>query len=81
MISCALHDYIEIACLYGYPVELLLRDGSSHQGNAKTTRTGDNRREYLVIDQGADGLREIDLESLQQMRALSPNPHFDKVDF
>ena len=37
MISCNLHDYIEIVCLYRYPVSLQLRSGEVVAGTAVDT--------------------------------------------
>ena len=33
-ISCELHDFLEIACLYGYRVKLTLKDQQIIEGNA-----------------------------------------------
>ncbi len=78
-IACHLYDYIEIACMYGYEVELELDDGTHRRGNAITTRVFE-QMEFLLIQ--SDGKQmSIPLTRLKCMKALSPNPHFDTVNF
>lgn len=80
MISCHLHDYIEIACLYGFEVRLLLKDGSSCEGQAITTETSSDKIEWFILHQQNGDLR-IQYEDIKTMQALTRNPHFDRVDF
>jgi Rho-binding antiterminator len=80
MISCHLHDYIEIACLYGFEVRLNLRDGRSCEGQATTTETSPDKIEWLILRQQNGDLR-IQYEHIKTMQALTRNPHFDRVDF
>ncbi|MBW6454211.1 MAG: Rho-binding antiterminator, partial [Methyloprofundus sp.] len=49
-ITCALHDYIEIACMYGYQVKLRLKNGQIISGKALDIQTSVDKREYLIID-------------------------------
>ena len=80
MISCAIHDYIEIACLYHIRVRLSLRDDRSIEGEAYNTRTSEAKREYLVLL--VNNQEElIELDQIKSMQALTANTHFDKVDF
>ena len=76
MISCHIHDYIEIACLYGYQIKLELNDGSYVQGKALTTLTTQDKRELLKLE-----CTEVDLEQIRVMTALTDNPHFSSVQF
>jgi Rho-binding antiterminator len=80
MVSCQLHDYIEIACLYGFRIRLLLNDGSSQQGRAITTQTTTDKREWLMIDQPS-GPARIELNQIKTMQALDLNSHFDLIEF
>lgn len=80
MINCAIHDYIEIACLYHYRIQLILLNSTIIQGRAKTTRTSADKEEFLVL-QGDDGEQQIELESIKSMQALTTNPHFKQIDF
>ncbi|MCH4234021.1 MAG: Rho-binding antiterminator, partial [Serratia liquefaciens] len=38
-IDCELHDYLEIACLYGYRLNVELVNGQCFQATALTTQT------------------------------------------
>jgi Rho-binding antiterminator len=80
MISCQTHDYIEIACLYGFQIRLQLNDGSTRQGKAITTETGSDKREWLILEQAA-GRTRIDLQHIKSMLSLTPNMHFEQIDF
>ena len=80
MISCAQHDYIEIACLYRVPVVLLLHTGEEITGIAVDTARNENREECLRLRVGEEEQWVI-LDQLRSMEALAPNPHFRKVVF
>ena len=62
-INCGLYDYLEIACLYHYDLDILLRDGSSFKGNAQTTQTKDGA-EFLIVQ-----LSETKVQSAAQTGA------------
>jgi Rho-binding antiterminator len=53
-INCELHDYLEIACLYGYRVKLTLKDQQIIEGKALDVLTTAEKREYLMIDNGLE---------------------------
>jgi Rho-binding antiterminator len=80
MISCAAHDYIEIACLFHLEIRLTLNDSKQIEGLAKTTKTGADKKEYLLLNQQAKQV-EVDLENIKKMQAISANPHFDIIEF
>jgi Rho-binding antiterminator len=77
-ISCDLHDYIEIACLYGYQVKLTLKDQQSIEGKAVDIITAD-KREYLLLDN--DQHQRIELTELAKMQVLTPNAQFTEMIF
>lgn len=77
-ISCDLHDYLEIACMYGYQVRLTLSDQQTVEGKAIDTITLD-KREYLVIDNGQK--TKIQLNQLKKMQVLTANAQFTDVSF
>ena len=80
MLSCEHHDYIEIACLYHFEVEIVLHNKDSIQGFAETTETSPDKREWLVIR--TDNLNQkINLNDITAMRAITLNSHFDKIYF
>ena len=80
LIACHVHDYIEIACLYRFEVELTLTDDRVIVARAETTRSDKNRREYLVVSR-LGNLEEIEMSGIIRMRATKPNPHFDEISF
>ena len=82
-ISCAQHDYVEIACLYGYRLRLILQSGESISGQAKTIKTTSDQKEWLILESDPENphqTQHIELIQLQSMQALTPNPHFDHIE-
>lgn len=82
MISCQLYDYVEIACLYHYPIKFLLRDGGVIEGIALDTLRNDIAEECIKIKLTSDGTEQLlVLDSILSMQALIENPHFQLVNF
>jgi Rho-binding antiterminator len=81
-ISCDLHDYLEIACLYKIQVYLTLTNGDNHSGIPVTTRINVEREECLQIlpDSGSEKI-DIPLHLLEKMKAITPNTHFNTIVF
>jgi Rho-binding antiterminator len=79
-ISCELHDYLEIACLYGYRVKLTLKDHSTIEGKALDLLTSAEKREYLILDNGQEQ-QHIELNQLSNMQVLTVNARFKAVTF
>jgi Rho-binding antiterminator len=80
LISCDLHDYIEVACMHHYRVELVLKGGEVLEGKALDVITSPEKREFLVIDNGGQK-QQIELTDLHKMSALTPNATFTEVEF
>ena len=80
MISCAQHDYVEIACMYKLPVILTLKSGEELEGVAMDTQRNQQREECLKLKTGNDDQLVV-LDQIRRMVAVESNPHFDKVDF
>lgn len=79
-LACHLHDYLEVACLFGYRVRLTLRDGSTVEGMAETTLTLPGSLEVLRLD--VDGQpRELPLCELVSLRVLTEAARFELVHF
>ena len=77
-IDCNAFDYVELACLYRYPVRLYLRDGSVLDGVAADTRTSSEDGEHLVLD--ADGgQRSIRLDTIAELEPRVLNARFGRV--
>jgi Rho-binding antiterminator len=80
LISCELHDYIEVACMYGYQVKLFLLDQSSIEGKAKDILTKAEKREFLILETGS-GSQHVELVLLEKMQILTPNARFSEIVF
>ena len=79
---CELHDYIEIACLFRYPVTLLLDSNEEFKGVVIDTLTKPDKTEYLLfMKDNSKKEFEIPLNKIRQMQARIENPHFEKVEF
>ncbi|MET0777207.1 Rho-binding antiterminator [Pseudomonas sp. UMAB-40] len=79
-LNCDLHDYLEIACLHGYRLDVELNDGSRLVAKALTTRTSSDKEEFLCLET-ADGPREIRLDQLLAVTPLDANAQFGRVVF
>jgi len=77
-ISCQLHDYIEIACMYGYQVELHLKNTQVIEGKAMDIHTSPDKREYLII---GNEHQKIELTQITKMTVLTPNAKFNEIIF
>ncbi|MBU1312062.1 MAG: Rho-binding antiterminator [Gammaproteobacteria bacterium] len=80
MLKCDLHDYIEIVCLYHYPLKLTLSSGAVLSGTALTTRYNDQRQECLLIAQN-DTEQQIVLDDIALLEVMVTNPHLQQVRF
>jgi len=77
-LKCDLHDYLEIACLRGYQLDIELIDGQQLMARAVTTRTSSDKEEFLVIEQqGAQ--QEIRLDQLLAITPQEANAKFGRV--
>lgn len=77
-LHCDLHDYLEIACLYGYTLNIELIDGQQLTARAITTRTAPTREEFLELD--TEGHRqEIRLDHLLAITPVDEDAKFGRV--
>ena len=80
MISCNQHDYIEIVCMYHYPIKLTLKSGDIIEGIALDTQRNDQRDECIKIDiEGVEQL--VVLEEIKMLEIAVENPHLQQVIF
>ena len=78
MISCQQYDYIEIACMYRFPLKITLKDGSIVEGKALDTARDDDGHECLKIAMDEEK-KLIILDEIALLEAMSTNPHFQSV--
>lgn len=80
MISCSDYDYVEIVCLYNYPVEIMRKSGAIVEGKALDTKRDQNKCECIELEvQGNKCL--IILEHIHHLKITQDNPHFTQVVF
>ena len=82
-IACQLYDYIEIACMYGLEVSVVLKGGNTINGKALTTVI-DKRNDVATecIQMSIDKTKQnIALNEIAQLHAITDNPHFSSVSF
>ena len=80
MISCGHYDYIEIACMFHYPVELTLTTGERITGKALNTKLNAAREECVEIQQDHKRVLVV-LSTIAKLKILIDNPHFEQVVF
>jgi Rho-binding antiterminator len=80
MISCNQHDYIEIVCMYHYPIKLRLKSGEVIEGIAQDTQRNEKRDECIKIETET-GERLVVLSELKQLEVCVENPHLKLVVF
>lgn len=78
-ISCELHDFVEVACMYGYRLRLILKNDQVIEGKAIDIVNSPEKRECLVIE--GDSKQHIELTQLSRMQVLTPNAKFSEVNF
>ena len=80
MIACELYDYVEIACMYRYPINLVLKSGERVQCVALDTARNDQGEECIKVD--IDGtVSLVVLDDISVLEARIDNPHFKSVSF
>jgi len=77
-LNCDQHDYLEIACLYGYTLDIELTDGQRLTARAITTRTASTREEFFDVET-AEGRLEIRLDQLLAITPQDHNARFGRV--
>lgn len=82
ILSCDLHDYLEIACMYKIKVSLKLADGEHYKGTPITTTINAEKEECLLfLPDSSDEQVRIPVHLLEQMEAITHNRHFNTVLF
>lgn len=80
ILSCDLHDYIEIACMYNYKLRVSQLDDSMIEGVAKDTKTTSDKTEYMVLSVGDKDV-DIELTQIKTIESLTENSKFQTVIF
>lgn len=80
MISCEQHDYIEIACMFRYPIKLTMHSGIVIECIAVDTTLNDNKLECIKVD-FKEGETLIIIDDIAQLDVCIDNPHFHTISF
>jgi len=80
MVSCQQYDYVEIACMYKFPLILTLKSGENLEGIAHDTKIDKNHKECIII-KSADEEKVIVMDQIAKMEVKVENPHFQFVEF
>lgn len=82
ILTCDLHDYLEIAYLFKIKVKLELQNGSFLEGIAVNTKVSKAKIEYLEFnDINNHKTVFVPLGDLKLMTAIDKNHHFQQIDF
>ncbi|MGR5063739.1 Rho-binding antiterminator [Photobacterium sp. DNB22_13_2] len=80
MVTCHQTDYVEIACMYFYPVKLTLKSGQEVVGTALDTKWNTSKEECIEI-QTEDSIELVVLEAISTLEVQIDNPHFSHIAF
>lgn len=76
MLSCNQYDYIEIVCMYRYPIKLTMKAGNIIEGVALDTQP--NERIKMKI---GDAETLVNLDEISKLEVQIENPHFTEITF
>lgn len=80
MISCNEHDYVEIACMYRYPIKLTMKTGEVIECTALDTQYNAASEECIKVSVGGTE-SEIIIDKISKLEVCIENPHFKQVCF
>lgn len=80
MISCSQYDYIELICLYRYPIKLKLKSGSVVTGIALDTARNQRGDESLKLMTDSGEMLVV-LDDISTLNVTVDNPHVGFVSF
>ncbi len=80
-ISCALHDYLEIACQFRYRLQIELSDGRHLHAQALDTETAASKEEFLIVVDDHGAHLRVRLDHLRAITPLTPDARFHTVRF
>ncbi|WP_061239946.1 Rho-binding antiterminator [Ectopseudomonas composti] len=77
-LACDLYDYLEIACMHRYQLDIELVDGTRLQGQALTTETIASKGEFLLV-RTADGEQRLRMDHLLAITPQDAGASFGRV--
>ena len=80
MLSCSEYDYIEIVCMFNYPINVTMKTGKVIKCIALDTQRNEASEECMKVK--VDGVEtSIGLDEISKLEISIRNPHFDEVNF
>jgi Rho-binding antiterminator len=80
-LSCHLHDYLEVACIYAYEVKLTLLNGDQPTSKAATTTISSQKEECFRIESASGVLCDVPTLQIQHLHVTTPNAKFTDIEF
>lgn len=80
MISCNEYDYVEIACMYRYPIKLMMKTGEVIECIALDTHYNSDREECIKVSIERTE-SEVIIDNISKLEVCIENPHFKQVCF
>ena len=77
-LACDLYDYLEIACMHRYQLDIELVDGSHLQGQALSTETTASKEEFLLVHT-SDGQQRLRMDRLLAITPQDAGASFGRV--
>jgi len=81
MISCNDYDYIEIVCMYSYPIKLTMKSTEIIRGVALDTQRNELREECIKISAEDESNMLVVLDNIKKLEICVENPHFNEITF
>jgi Rho-binding antiterminator len=81
MISCAQHDYLELACMYAYHISVRTKNGFAVEGIATDIAYVDGQHcLFLELQMGDVPSRvSVVIAQITTLTALTKNPYFTTI--
>ncbi|BDX07526.1 Rho-binding antiterminator [Planctobacterium marinum] len=78
MLSCDLHDYLEIICMFHYEVSITLKNDTDIDGKALDVGLNAERQEVLTLE-SKSGIEAVLVEQIKLIEVLTPGARFKQV--
>lgn len=79
-LSCDLHDYLEIICMFHYQVKVTIKEGLQYEGEAKDVGRDQRKEECLILINEEQNIF-IPTNQLKSIDVLTTGARFSHVDF
>ncbi|MFC3120259.1 Rho-binding antiterminator [Agaribacter flavus] len=79
-IKCEHYDYIEIACMFRFPLKICLKNGETIEGLASGIEKNTSKQECLRLENDSSSDIVV-MDNISSIKVMVENPHFDEVEF